>query len=94
MAHSFSAKKRIRQNAYRRSLNRWRKTRIRSAIKAYREAILHSSVEDAQAKLRALYKLLDQVAATGTIHRNTASRYKSRLAAKLNQKKAQAPQAA
>ena len=87
MAHSVSAKKRIRQNLTHRSRNRWRKTRYRIAIKEFNETVLHGTVEDAQTQLSGLYKILDQVASTGTIHRNTASRYKSRLAARLNAKK-------
>lgn len=90
MAHSLSAKKRVRQTAARNARNRWRKVRYRSAVKEYREAILHASVEDAEAKLNSIYKLLDQVASTSTMHKNTASRYKSRLTAALNRKKAQA----
>ncbi len=90
MAHSLSAKKRIRQNVKRRALNRWRKRGYRSAIREYHETILHGSVDDAQSQLTGLYKMLDQVAAKGTIHKNTASRYKSRLANRLNKKKAEA----
>lgn len=90
MAHSLSAKKRVRQNATSNARNRWRKTRYREAVKDYREAVLHASVEDAEAKLKGIYKLLDQVASTSAMHRNTASRYKSRLTAALNRKKAQA----
>lgn len=87
MAHSLSAKKRIRQNIKHRAINRWRKTRYRKSIKEFHETVLHGSVEDAQSQLNGLYKILDQVAASGTIHRNTASRYKSRLTARLNAKK-------
>ena len=87
MAHSLSAKKRIRQNVKQRARNRWRKNRFREAIRIYNETILHGSVEQAESQLSALYKLLDTVAATGTIHRNTASRYKGRVAARLNSKK-------
>ena len=88
MAHSASARKRIRQNIKRRALNRWRKQQYRSAIAAYRETVLHGTVEQAEAQLGGLYKLLDKVAAAGTIHRNTASRYKSRLTTRLNVRKA------
>ena len=88
MAHSLSAKKRIRQNANRRAINRWRKGTYREAIKDYRELLLHGSVEDAQAKLNEIYKILDQTASTPAMHRNTASRYKSRLSAQLNKKRA------
>ena len=90
MAHSLSAKKRIRQNIKHRARNRWRKDRFRTAVRDFRQTILHGSVKDAQAKLNGLYKLLDQVAATGAIHKNTASRYKSRLTNHLNNKKTSA----
>ena len=86
MANSVSARKRIRQNANARSVNRWRKSNIRSAMKDYREAILHGTVDDAKTKLNGLYKLLDKASATSTMHKNTAARYKSRLTSKLNQK--------
>ncbi len=87
MAHSASAKKRIRQNAKARARNRWHKRGFRELIKDYNELILHGTVEDSQEKLRAIYKSLDQVASDNTIHKNTAARYKSRLTAKLNVKK-------
>jgi small subunit ribosomal protein S20 len=90
MAHSLSAKKRIRQNASARALNRWRRDRYRNAIKTYRETILHGSIEDAEKQLQGIYKILDQVASTSAIHKKKASRYKSRLAARLNGRKAQA----
>lgn len=90
MAHSLSAKKRARQNIKRRALNRWRNTNYRTQIKDFRELILHGSVEDAEAKLQGLYKTLDQTASTPAMHKNTASRYKSRLAAQLNAKKTDA----
>lgn len=87
MAHSLSAKKRVRQNAKSRARNRWRKDRYRTAIRDFRETVLHGSADDAETKLKGLYKLLDQIAATGTIHKNTASRLKGRLAASLNRKR-------
>jgi small subunit ribosomal protein S20 len=90
MANTPSAEKRIRQNAKRRARNRWRKTQFRDAIKQFNETLLHGSSEDAQKQLQGLYKLLDQVAAGGTIHKNTADRYKSRLALRLNKKSAPA----
>lgn len=90
MAHSLSAKKRIRQNINRRAINRWRNSTYRDAIKDYRELILHGSVEDSQAKLDEIYKILDQTAATPAMHKNTAARYKSRLSTLLNGKKTEA----
>lgn len=94
MAHSVSARKRIRQNITRRLRNRRRKDRVRTAVKAFNETILHGKPEDGQKQLKDLYKLLDRVAATGTIHKNAAARKKSRLAAKLNAKLAGAKAAA
>lgn len=90
MTSSLSAQKRGRQNAKCRARNRWRKASVRTAIKDYRHTVLHGPVEDAEAKLTRLYRLLDQVAMKGTIHKNTAARYKSRLAGRLNAKKSAA----
>ena len=90
MAHSLSAKKRIRQNGKRRAINRWRKGTYREAIKDYRELILHGSVDESEAKLKEIYKILDQTASTPAMHKNTAARYKSRLSAQLNKKPAEA----
>lgn len=87
MAHSLSAKKRVKQNATRRAINRWRKTRFREAIKQFNETVLHGPIDQARQQFRDLQKTLDQVAAKGTIHKNTAARYKARLAARLNAKK-------
>ena len=87
MAHSLSAKKRIKQNAKQRAVNRWRKSRFREAIKQFNETVLHGSIDQARQQFRDLQKLLDQVAARGTIHKKTAARYKTRLAARLNAKK-------
>ena len=87
MAHSASAQKRVRQNIKARARNRWRKVKYRTAIKEYEETILHGTVEQAEEQLKGLYKMLDQTASTSVMHKNTASRYKSRLTAKLNQKK-------
>ena len=90
MAHSLSAKKRIRQNTKARALNRWRKRRVHQAVKQYHETILHGSADDAQNQLTGIYKILDQTAAKGTIHKNAAARYKARLTRRLNDKRATA----
>ena len=47
MAHSASAKKRIRQNLRARARNRWRLKTLRTAVKAFDEKIAHGSVEEA-----------------------------------------------
>ena len=88
MAHSLSAKKRIRQNAKRRSRNHWRKGVIKSVRKEFEEAVVHGSPEQAAEKLRSLSSTLDHMSSKGAIHKNTASRRKSRAALALNKKAA------
>ena len=84
MAHSLSAKKRIRQNIKRRARNRARKADIKDQIKAFMGAITSGSVEKAAAELKKVASRLDKIAAKGTIHKNTAARRRSRMARRLN----------
>lgn len=83
MANSLSAEKRDRQNAKRRGRNRWRKEQVKTAVKAVETAIHAGKKDDAVTALKDAYKKLDRVAAKGTIHKNAASRKKSRLAKKI-----------
>ena len=83
MAHSLSANKRIRQNAKRQARNRWRKGRIKDQTKTFLTAVQAGDVTAAEQAYRDVTKVLDQVAAKGTIHANTAARRKSRLAKRL-----------
>ena len=83
MAHSLSAKKRIRQNEKLRGHNRWRKALIRDAVKDFDAAIKAGDATKAAESLNLCYKRIDKVAAQGTIHKNTAARQKSRLAKQL-----------
>ncbi len=84
MAHSLSAKKRIRQDVKRRSRNRWRKQQMKEALREFDEAIKAGDKAKATEQLKVVYERLDKVAAKGTIHKNTAGRRKSRLARILN----------
>lgn len=83
MANSLSAEKRDRQNAKRRGINRWRKDKVKTAIRSFEESFQAGNKDQAAENLKAVYKNLDKVAAKGTIHKNAASRKKSRLAKKL-----------
>jgi small subunit ribosomal protein S20 len=80
-----SAKKRVRQTAKRRALNRWRKDRIKTQVKSFLKAVQSQDVESAETEYRRTCGLLDKIACTSTIHRNTAARRKSRLARRLNE---------
>ena len=84
MAHSLSAKKRIRQSIKRRARNRSRKEQIKEGVKAFTAAVTAGAFDKAEAALREAAKRLDKVAAKGTIHKNTAARKRSRLAKRLN----------
>jgi small subunit ribosomal protein S20 len=81
----------MRQDAKRHSRNLWRKRRIKDQVKAFLKAVHDGDVKVAQTEFNKACSVLDKIAATRTIHRNTASRRKSRLSARLKamqQKKA------
>ena len=83
MAHSLSAKKRIRQNEKRRLLNRRRKDSIKQAVRTFTDAVDAGDSSAAGDALKVVYKQIDQVSAKGTLHQNTAARQKSKLAKQL-----------
>ncbi len=88
MAHSLSAKKRVRQNAKRKMINRSRKSRIKTQIKHFESALASDDAKAASEQYRLAVKKLDKAAATSTMHKRTAARKKSRLAKRLNALKA------
>jgi small subunit ribosomal protein S20 len=90
VAHSLSAKKRVRQNAKRRTINRARKSQVKTQVKRLETALNAGDIEKATAELKATVKKLDKTAATSTMHKKTAARKKSRLTKKLNALKAKA----
>ena len=84
MANSISSAKRVRQNARNRTRNRQRKSAIKAQTRKFGESLHQGDLVGAEKSLAAVQKKLDQVAAKGTLHRNTAARRKSRLARQLN----------
>lgn len=85
MPHKESAKKALRQSDKRRLLNRSQRSTLRTLIKKF-DAALESeeaTPDDREQLYRLVTKRLDQSAAKNLIHRNKASRTKSRLAARL-----------
>ena len=83
MPNTQSAKKRVRQTAKRRAVNRWRKTRIKDQTKLFLSAIQAHDVETAEAEFRKMCGVLDRVACTSTLHRNAVARRKSRMSRRL-----------
>ena len=90
MAHSLSAKKRVRQNAKKRVINRARKSLVKTQIKHFEAALAGGDVEQAQKQYGLVVKKIDKIASTSTLHKNTAARTKSRLARRLNSLKSKA----
>lgn len=92
MAHSKSALKRWRQNEKARARNKPVRTGARTAARKARASIDAGS-DDAAAAIKEAMSILDRAAKHNVIHKNAASRQKSRLMTRLN-KAAAAPAAA
>ena len=78
-----SALKANRQNIKRREHNRALRSQLRTGLKSIRKSLDAKNVDGAKTALKDLQSLVDKMASKGMIHRNTASRYKSRLAARI-----------
>jgi small subunit ribosomal protein S20 len=83
MANTPQAKKRIRRNARRESINHARISRIRTHIKAVESAIEAGNKQDAATALQHAQPELYRGVSRGVIHKNTASRKFSRLAKRV-----------
>ncbi|MFG0305554.1 MAG: 30S ribosomal protein S20 [Phycisphaerales bacterium JB040] len=83
MAHSNSAKKRIRQNESRRAKNRWRIRAMRDAIKTFNQKLAEGNLDEAKAAYVVASKVVDKTASKGPIHKRQAARRKSRMNAAL-----------
>ena len=88
MASHDSALKAHRQNVVRREHNRQMRTRLRRALRDIRAAIDEGDAAQLKDALRSTISLVDKMAGKGLIHRNTAGRYKSRLASRVAKKSA------
>ncbi|WP_041821369.1 30S ribosomal protein S20 [Halalkalibacterium halodurans] len=79
-----SAIKRVKTNEKRRIQNASVKSALRTAIKQFEAKVENNDAEAAKAAFVEATKKLDKAANKGLIHKNAASRQKSRLAKKLN----------
>lgn len=87
MAHHKSAKKRIRQTVRRTEVNRARTSRIRSFVKKVELAIATGDADAAKTALSVAEPQLMKGVQAGVLHKNTASRKVSRLAARVKDMK-------
>jgi len=84
MAHSLSAKKRIRQNEKARLANRSAKREIKTLAKKLAEFVDEKSVDEAKALFPTLISRLDKAAKRHIYHKNTIARQKSQATRLLN----------
>ena len=83
MATHESALKAHRQSLKNREHNRQFRSRLRGALKSVRVAIDGNDLAAAKTALKETISLIDKMTSKGVIHRNAASRYKSRLTTRL-----------
>ena len=83
MANHFSALKRARQTEKRTGRNRASKSQLRTELRRLRESLAAGDKAKATESFRSTVSAIDKAIQKGVIHQNTASRYKSRLSARL-----------
>ena len=83
MANHFSALKRARQTETKTTRNRASKSRLRGALRSLKQAIAKGDKAAAQTAYSATVSVVDKGVQKGVLHKNTASRYKARLSARV-----------
>lgn len=83
MANTAQARKRARQNDVQRERNMAQRSEYRTAVKKVRKAILAGDKSAAQAAFQLSMSTMDSIADKKIVHKNKASRQKSRLSAAI-----------
>ncbi|MBC9246213.1 30S ribosomal protein S20 [Paracoccus sp. 11-3] len=83
MANTLQSKKRARQTERRTDVNKARRSRIRTFLRKVEEAIASGNADAARDALKAAQPELMRGVTKGIVHKNTASRKVSRLAARV-----------
>ncbi|MFM8547241.1 MAG: 30S ribosomal protein S20 [Betaproteobacteria bacterium] len=83
MANIASARKRARQATIRNAHNSSQRSALRTAIKSVRKAIGAGDKAAAAKVLQEAQSVIDRISDKRILHKNTASRYKSRLASAI-----------
>jgi small subunit ribosomal protein S20 len=84
LANTKTAKKMIRVSRKKTARNTTAKSALKTTLRKAVESFETGKIEEAAGKVRQASSSLDKTAAKGIIHRNKASRKKSRLQKKLN----------
>ena len=83
MANHVSSLKRAKQTLAKTVVNRSNRSKLRGSLRLMREALAGTDANAAKEQYRSTVSLLDKAVQKGVLHDNTASRYKSRLNARL-----------
>jgi small subunit ribosomal protein S20 len=83
MANNPGAKKAIRKIARRTEVNKARRSRVRTYVRKFEEALVGGDVNVARAAFTEAQSELMRAVSKGVVHKNTGSRKVSRLAAQL-----------
>ncbi|MBN2679693.1 30S ribosomal protein S20 [Acidithiobacillus montserratensis] len=83
MANTAQARKRVLQNEKHRLHNASMRSRLRTFVKKVLKAVHDGNQEEARIALRTAESVIDKSAGKGVVHRNAASRTKSRLSARV-----------
>ncbi len=83
MANHVSSLKRARQTIVKTTINRANKSKLRGTLRAMREAIAAGDKATLVTVYRTTVSVLDKSVQKGVLHKNTASRYKARLNARV-----------
>ena len=79
MAHHKSAIRQERRSLRRKAVNARNTSALRTGMRKVREAVEANDLETVRKLLPGVFSTIDQAVKKGTIHKNTVSRYKSRL---------------
>ena len=80
MPNNKSAKKRVRQDAKKRLLNRTKSSAVRTAMRRVREAATEGDATALATAVSHAYKRIDKAAKVNLLHANTAARRKALVA--------------
>lgn len=83
MANTVQARKRARQATAQRAHNMGLRSKLRTAIKNVRKAVAAGDKNAAAEVFKQSQKVIDSIADKNIVHKNAASRYKSRLSAAI-----------
>lgn len=83
MPNTKSAERRVRGNAKKTERNKSTKSRVKTLEKRFVQAVDSKDKDQASVALKSYVSAMDKAVKTGTIHKSSANRKKSRSAVKL-----------